>query len=497
MKKIVVPLTGLFLSLSLIGYVLVVLPRVREAGGLFPRFRAHDEAMEGVGMVAQEVSAPMAFTSKEGRTGWQVTFSGRLPLATPAVVGGKVFLGAGFGSHECFALDARTGKQLWRYQTKDDGPTAAVVEDGYVVFNTESCELEVLMVDGTRVWKKWLGDPLMSMPAVAGGRIYMAYPDNKAAGKHALVCFDLKTGAEHWKMPIAGEIITAPVLHGEQVHLATVDGTLYCFGARAGEPLWSDRCNATSSPTVWDGRCYFSHREAVKRKGPGGEPIEQQTEMLAHRGAGGKAYFASLESTTLAADYLDARKRARSSSEAKNGELDKSVGFGSLSSSISVAGLPGGSMGASVLNLGQGTVSGIWAYQGSRPFVAGGRLYSAMGHTLSCVDPRTKKVVWKKELRPGGEGPVVDAALTPPALVNGKVFVGTSAGEILCLGADSGKELWRATVGEPIAFQPAVAGGRVYVGSSTGTLFCLETGDARDDGWLMWGGTGSHNGLPQ
>ncbi|MBI1917975.1 MAG: PQQ-binding-like beta-propeller repeat protein [Planctomycetes bacterium] len=499
MKKIVVPLVGLLLSLSLIGYLLLRSPspeQDRQRSWPDPDSRDDPEVVwDDRPMTPLEMSAPTTFTSKEGRKGWRVTFAGRRPLATPAVVGGKVFIGAGFGSHEFYALDAHTGKQLWRYQTKDDGPTAAVVEDGYVAFNTESCELEVLTVDGTRVWKKWLGDPLMSMPAVAGGKVYMAYPDSKGNGHHALVCFDLKTGQEHWKKPIAGEVITAPVLHGGRAHLATVDGTLYCFGAREGEPLWSERRNATSSPTVWEGRSYFSRREVVKRKGPGGEPVEQQTEMLACRGGGRDDYIASLESTALAADYLDARKRARSSSEAKNGELDSSVGFSSAG--LSGAGLPNGSMGLSKSNIGQGTVSGIWAYQGSRPFVARGRLFSAMGHTLTCVDPRTEKVVWKKALRPDGEGPVVDAALTPPALVNGKVFVGTSAGEVLCLSADSGKELWRATIGEPVSFQPAVAAGRVYVASSTGVLFCLETGDAKDDGWLMWGATASHNGLPQ
>jgi len=494
MKKIVVPLTGLLLSLSLIAcllYFFVIAPSLRQDRERSWPDRDDRNDPEAVGddspRAPRELSAPTAFSSKEGRKGWQVTFPGRLPLATPAVVGEKVFIGAGFGSHEFYALDAHTGKQLWEYRTKDDGPTAAVVEDGYVAFNTESCELEVLTVDGRPVWKKWLGDPLMSMPAVSGGRIYMAHPDGKGTGNHSLACFDLKTGAEHWKKPIAGEIITAPVVHGGRVHLATVDGTLYCFGGREGEPLWSEKRNATSSPTVWEGKCYFSRREVVKRKGDGGKPVEQQTEMLAHRGAGRDDHIASLESTTLAADYLDSGKRARWASLAKNEELDEAVGF---------AGWDGGKWGAQS-NIGQGTVSGIWAYQGSRPFVVRDRLYSAMGHTLSCVDPRTEKVVWKKELRPGGEGPVLDATVTPPVLVNGKVFVGTSGGEVLCLSADSGKELWRATVGEPIAFQPAVAGGRVYVASSTGVLFCLETGDAKDDGWLMWGATASHNGLPR
>ena len=52
-----------------------------------------------------------------------------------------------------------------------------------------------------------------------------------------------------------------------------------------------------------------------------------------------------------------------------------------------------------------------------------------------------------------------------------------------------------ARSGEPVTFQPAVARGRVYVTSATGSLFGLETGDAKDDGWHMWGATAAHNGV--
>ncbi|MBI3468067.1 MAG: PQQ-binding-like beta-propeller repeat protein, partial [Planctomycetes bacterium] len=89
-----------------------------------------------------------------------------------------------------------------------------------------------------------------------------------------------------------------------------------------------------------------------------------------------------------------------------------------------------------------------------------------------------------------------DSVLTPPAIVNDKVFIGTVYGEVCCLSADTGAVLWSANVGEPIIFQPVVAQGRVYVGTNSGNLFCLETGDACDDGWFMWGATPAHNGLP-
>ncbi len=148
-------------------------------------------------------------------------------------------------------------------------------------------------------------------------------------------------------------------------------------------------------------------------------------------------------------------------------------------------------------NLGHGHVSSLWAYQGSKPFVYRGRLYRAVGDTLYAIDPSTKEEFWKKRLYPREERQeVLDHVVTPPAQANGKLFVGTLKGEICCLSAESGEELWRANVGEPVIFQPSVVAGHVYAGTANGSLFCLETGDARDDGWHMWGGDAHHNGWP-
>jgi outer membrane protein assembly factor BamB len=82
-------------------------------------------------------------------------------------------------------------------------------------------------------------------------------------------------------------------------------------------------------------------------------------------------------------------------------------------------------------------------------------------------------------------------------LTNEKLFVGTLDGRLLCLAAASGETLWSIPLGEPIVFQPAVVQGRIYVPTGRGSLFCLETGDPRDDGWLMWGAIAAHNGRPE
>ena len=74
---------------------------------------------------------------------------------------------------------------------------------------------------------------------------------------------------------------------------------------------------------------------------------------------------------------------------------------------------------------------------------ASGRRRSPAGPSDS-----TEKVLWKHNIRDARDkGPLVDSALTPPAVVNGKFFIGTTAGQVICMNAETGAELWRATVG--------------------------------------------------
>ncbi len=424
--------------------------------------------------------------SGDGHKGWKVSLPGGRPLATPAIADGRLFLGGGFGSYEFYALDAITGDMAWAYQTEDDGPTAAVVSAGFVAFNTESCELEVLTIDGKPVWKKWLGDPLMSMPAIADGLVFQVFPFSRGDRRHYLGCFDLATGDERWKQPLNGEIITAPILASERVHVTCLDGTVACFRQSDGKEVWKEAKQATSSPMVFESQCYFAQRRETEV--PYDEDIWelQQLEELCVRGIEANSATIALPATTTTADYLDLRKRRRGSSYYQECETsDASVGFSHAKGDSK--------MEQAHANLGHGHVSSLWAYQGSRPFVWDGKLYSALGDTLHCVDPGSKEVVWKQRVYES-QGEVLDSVMTPPAAVNGKLFVGSIRGEVCCLSARTGDVLWRVQLGEPVQFQPALANGRLYAATARGNLYCIETGDSADDGWSMWGATAAHNG---
>jgi outer membrane protein assembly factor BamB len=408
------------------------------------------------------------------------------PLATPAVAGGFVFLGGGFGSYDFYALDAETGRVAWQHQTTDDGPTAAVVCDGHVAFNTESCELEVLTVAGRAVWKRWLGDPLMSMPAPGGGRVYAAYPDSCGDRQHYLAAFDLRTGRAAWRRRLGGEVLTAPVLAEGHVSLATLDGTLSCFRQDGGTPLWQEAKNATSAPVVWEGQCYFGQRHEVPPGRAGGEEM-QQAEHLAARGGGANAKTLSFPGTATPADYLDyAKQRRESPHDLACERADEAAGFGAHKGDAKMA--------QAMKNLGKGHVSAVWAHQGPKPFLWRGRLYIALGDALHCVEPETRTPYWKRALHENaGQAGLLDGTLTPPAIVNGKVFLGTLDGEVVCLSA------WWGTSSGPPASASRSSSSRPWPRAGFtprprgGNLFCLETGDPRDDGWLMWGAGPDHN----
>src|SRR4051812_1489654 len=219
---------------------------------------------------------PVSFKTKDGKEAWVLRVPGNRPIATPAYADGLIFVGGGYGSHEFYALKADNGEVAWKINTADDGPSAAVVDDGYCAFNTESCT--VIVVDartGKMMWQEWLGDPLMSQPAIADGKLYIAYPGAQPRGVqvgeqnhqnsqpkpntsaplsppvlpksvagpakgtgHRLLCADLKTGKHLWEQDISGDVITAPVVDQDQVLLTCFDGTSFCLKANSGEIVW-------------------------------------------------------------------------------------------------------------------------------------------------------------------------------------------------------------------------------------------------------------------
>src|SRR5215470_11446035 len=344
---------------------------------------------------------PVGYRTPDGRSGWVLRLPGSRPIATPAYADGMIFVGGGYGSHEFYAIDAETGRIIWKIQTGDDGPTAAVVSDGYVAFNTESCTL--IVVDektGKIVWQEWLGDPLMSQPAIDDGVLFMAYPGGQRdssqkerrnkfhprpatpGGSHRLLALDLETGRHIWQQQIAGDVITAPVVSDGTVYFTTFDGISYALNAEDGEVVWVKKDASTSAPVIYEDQVIQTKKE--KRGNQDYEGImrkdaKQGKEQDAQVIAGNKADYLSKDSGGGVA--LSAPKVA---------ELDASVGFGAAPQAAKLS--------AANESVGVNSVVGAWAYQGSRAAVSNGQIMNAQGNYLNSVRAKDGKENWRAEV---------------------------------------------------------------------------------------------------
>jgi Ca-activated chloride channel homolog len=442
---------------------------------------------------AQNDLTAVSFRTLDGKEGWVMRIPGSRPIATPAYADGMIFVGGGYGSHEFYAIDVETGRVVWQMRTQDDGPTAAVVEDGCVAFNTESCTVIVAEAKtGKVIWQEWLGDPLMSQPAISDGRLYIAYPAGQRGAQaqnhpaqtdssnlgpgHRMLCADLKTGRHIWEQKISADVISAPVVSGDQVLFTCFDGVSFCLDASTGAVVWKKENAGTSAPLVagdyvvttsketQDGQAY----EGLKRlELKGGEELDSV--MLVREKA----------------DYLKENKGGGVAIASNQTiQLDSSVGFSSAPSAAKLA--------EANQHIGVSTVVGAWAYQGSRAAYRNGQIMNAQGKYLNSIKAGDGKFAWRAEIK--GKGIREDTQVfSPPSLGERNLYLCGALGHIVVVKQQDGALAFAYALKRPMTFQPALAKGAIYAGTVNGLLICLKTGDKDADGWYAWGGNAQHN----
>lgn len=444
------------------------------------------------------------FRTADNKEGWAINIPGGAPIATPAYWNNMLFVGGGYGSHEFYALDAQTGAVIWKYTTSDDGPTAAVVEDGLCAFNTESCTVFVLDAKtGKLVWQEWLGDPLMSQPAIYKGKLYIAYPtgnghsqsQNQALSyapisthghakktskkeevvdpkySHRLLCADLKTGKHLWTHPITADAISAPVINDDQVLLTCQDGTSFCLNAETGKELWQKANSGTSAPLATKQGVVFTERQ--DRNKNAFEGLQVYTK--------GGSSLQDMAPAPQAAPYLNKGSDMNGLAKAQMHVLDSSVGF--------IAPPPAARLDKAV-GLPISNVIGGWAYQGSRVASKGDSFFYNQGTQLR--SSRKNEQAWTANF--SGKGVVRDSQLfSPPAVGKENLYLASSNGHIIAVDQKTGKLKFDYETKNPITFQPALADGNIYVGTSNGVVMCLKTGEKDATDWTAWGGNAQHN----
>ncbi len=142
----------------------------------------HDEFV----YACAEEKAPYlyCFDRANGRQVWRYDGKARGYYSTPAVVGDRIWVGAQDSRLHC--LHARTGKQVWTFQT------------------------------GAAVW---------SSPCVVDDKVLFGSRDAH------FYCLDATTGRENWRIRLDGRIISSPCIVDGRIWIGTATGYFYCLSA--------------------------------------------------------------------------------------------------------------------------------------------------------------------------------------------------------------------------------------------------------------------------
>lgn len=247
--------------------------------------------VDGIVYIGSKSGYLFALNAENGNEQWRLELGDFIVRSSPAVIGDKIFVGAGnslFGlkqrdgesiwesriaysssatptyrdgviyvasqSSAVYAFDATTGRQKWMYQT--DGPVFAApsVSEEYVFFGTDSGKVLAISVkSGQPKWRFQTEGGVFSSPAVSDDLIYVTSKGGK------IYALDADSGDERWSYDAGGE--ASPAISGGIVYVAGADGGLYALDAkRGGDPLWLFPTGSliTTSPVVANGIVYVA-----------------------------------------------------------------------------------------------------------------------------------------------------------------------------------------------------------------------------------------------
>lgn len=165
--------------------------------------------------------------------------------APPIVADGRVY--AIDAEAQLSAVDADTGKRLWKVDLTPDGDRSGGGSGGGAAYYegrlyVASGYAQIICLDpetGKEIWRTTLTGPFRAGPAVDGGRVYAVSSDNQI---HAL---DAESGRKLWTHSGLAEGAglyggAAPVVAGNVLIAGLSSGELFALRVDNGRVLWSD-----------------------------------------------------------------------------------------------------------------------------------------------------------------------------------------------------------------------------------------------------------------
>jgi len=148
--------------------------------------------------------------------------------STPAIGGGKVYVGGYDGYIYSFRIDDQS---MNKFDTGSAIVGSPIVADGTVFVGNSDGKFYALDLDLNRE-PKWVfptGDKIWSTPAVDNGVVYVGSSD------HKLYAIDIESGEEIWHFETQGAILSTPLVVDGTIYIGSCDNNFYAIDAATEE----------------------------------------------------------------------------------------------------------------------------------------------------------------------------------------------------------------------------------------------------------------------
>ncbi|MGW1844562.1 outer membrane protein assembly factor BamB family protein [Streptomyces sp. NPDC001966] len=205
-------------------------------------------------------SGVLALDTATGDQKWRFDTLGGSLFSSPAVAGGDVYVG---NIHSVYALDAATGAKKWIFGTGSEGTySAPMVVDGVVYVSSVHSVYALDAATGRQKWVHGIESSQFSgcsAPAVIDGAVYVGNHDSAGDSWQGRVfALDAATGRRKWEFDAGDSVNSVPAVAGGVVYVGSDDRNVYALDAATGKKKWAYATGdmVKSSPRVAGGVVY-------------------------------------------------------------------------------------------------------------------------------------------------------------------------------------------------------------------------------------------------
>jgi outer membrane protein assembly factor BamB len=194
-----------------------------------------------------------AMDARTGRKLWR--FKAAPVESSPLLVKNTLYVGS--WDHKLYAINAKTGRKRWAFEGDDRLNTSPAYSKGRVFIAGDGGSVFAVNArTGRKVWQTQPGPTefFYATPTVAYGRVFIP---NTNGTMYAL---GERTGKLLWAKPLGSYVYAAAGVYKQRVYTGTYDGKVYALSAATGDVKWQrDAPSAVhAAPTIMGGLVYFA-----------------------------------------------------------------------------------------------------------------------------------------------------------------------------------------------------------------------------------------------